>query len=65
MDFFGDPGPMPLLILVSMELLLPILELGPDPPKSSMDMEFCLDNGVAHLELPILDLGRRSQEESW
>ena len=36
--------------------------------KSSIDIEFCLDSGVVHLEPPegpILDLGRRSQDESW
>ena len=37
--------------------------------KSSMDMEFCLDNGVAQRDMfppiPMRDRGLLNQEESW
>ena len=36
--------------------------------KSSIDIEFCLDRGVAHREperLPILERGLLNQDESW
>ena len=36
--------------------------------KSSMDIEFCLDSGVAQRDpdrLPILERGRLNQDESW
>ena len=73
-DLRGEPGldrrNRALLVTLGVELLL--FNDGMEVEKSSMDMEFCRDKGVVHLEpadvpeppRPIRDRGLLSQEES-
>ncbi len=72
-DFRGEPGLLRRNRALDVTLPLPLVtgfRAGIELLKSSIDMEFCLDKGVAHLEpmpelpRPILDRGLLSQEES-
>ena len=72
-DLRGEPGldRRKRALLVTLGVLLEFKD-GIEVEKSSMDMEFCRDKGVVHLEpadvpeppRPIRDRGLLSQEES-